>query len=112
MPKGGKRQGAGRKVGSKTKKTREIAMRAAAGGITPLEFMLGIMRDENEAIEVRIDMAKAAAPYVHPKLSSIEQITKPYDLSKLNNSELTEFERLVKKIYNESPTGEGSAALN
>jgi hypothetical protein len=34
---GGKRPGSGRKKGSATKKTREIADRAAAEGITPLE---------------------------------------------------------------------------
>jgi hypothetical protein len=36
MNRGGKRAGAGRKPGSLTKKTREIAERAAADGITPL----------------------------------------------------------------------------
>ena len=34
MPKGGSRHGAGRKVGSKTKKTRKVAIMAAAEGVT------------------------------------------------------------------------------
>lgn len=45
---------------------------AVATGVTPLEFMLTVMRDENAKREERLDMAKAAAPYVHARLSSIE----------------------------------------
>lgn len=44
MPKGGKREGAGRKVGSLAKKTQAIAERASAEGISPLEVMLDNMR--------------------------------------------------------------------
>ena len=43
---GGARKGAGRKAGSATKRTREIADKAAENGITPLEFMLDVMRQE------------------------------------------------------------------
>lgn len=80
---GGARPGAGRKAGSATKKTREIADRAAAEGITPLEFMLQIMRTEpptdiedmrvlTDLQQMRFEAAKAAAPYVHPRLAAIE----------------------------------------
>jgi hypothetical protein len=41
--KGGARSGAGRKEGSLTKRTREIAEVAAAQGITPLEVMMSAM---------------------------------------------------------------------
>ena len=41
---GGKREGAGRKVGALTKRTREVAEKAAAAGMTPLEVMLENMR--------------------------------------------------------------------
>jgi hypothetical protein len=44
----------------------------AASGETPLEYMLRIMRDEAAESTRRDDMAKAAAPYLHPRLSSIE----------------------------------------
>lgn len=40
---GGRRLGAGRKTGSLTKRTRDIAERAAAQGKTPLEIMLANM---------------------------------------------------------------------
>lgn len=69
---GGRRPGAGRKPGSTTAKTREIADKAAAEGITPLEYMLKLMRDEEKPEAVRLDAAKSAAPYIHPRLSSIE----------------------------------------
>jgi len=43
--KGGVRPGAGRKEGSLTKRTREIAEVAAAQGITPLEVMMSAMME-------------------------------------------------------------------
>lgn len=74
MPRGGKRTGAGRKAGSITAKTRAIAEVAIEEGITPLEVMLKAMRifagDGNWAAAA--DIAKGAAPYLHPKLSSVE----------------------------------------
>lgn len=72
MARGGSRPGAGRKVGSATKKTREIADRAASEGVTPLEFMLNRMRDEMAPMPDRMDMAKAAAPFLHPRLSAVD----------------------------------------
>lgn len=69
---GGARSGAGRKPGTINKATKKAIEKAEAGGIMPLDFMLEIMRDETAAREERLDMAKAAAPYVHAKLASIE----------------------------------------
>lgn len=78
---GGKRAGAGRKPGSKNKRTAAIAQKAAAKGITPLEYMLKVMREpvpKGASVEEKITMmgmrfeaAKAAAPYVHPRLSTV-----------------------------------------
>lgn len=72
MARGGARTGAGRKVGAVTTRTREIAERAVADGLTPLEYMLSVLRDETEDADKRFEAAKHAAPYIHPKLSSIE----------------------------------------
>lgn len=71
---GGRRPGAGRKPGSATKKTRDIADKAAATGLTPLEVMLEAMNALREAgdLERAAGVAKDAAPYIHPKLSSVE----------------------------------------
>ena len=43
MPRGGKREGAGRKSGALTERTREVAEKAIASGKTPLEIMLDNM---------------------------------------------------------------------
>lgn len=78
---GGKRPGSGRKKGSATKKTREIADRAAEEGLTPLEYMLNVMRrttvHEDPKVEIArealaFEAAKAAAPYMHPRLAAVE----------------------------------------
>ena len=44
MGHGGRRAGAGRKPGVITKKTREAAERLIADGLTPLDYMLGVLR--------------------------------------------------------------------
>jgi hypothetical protein len=72
MAHGGARPGSGRKPGSANTKTREIADRAANDGLTPLEFMLEIMRDTSAESGVRFEAAKAAAPYIHPRLSAMD----------------------------------------
>ena len=71
---GGKREGAGRKKSSLTVKTRAIAEIAIDEGITPLEVLLQAMRLlwATQQLKEAADIAKAAAPYVHAKLSSIE----------------------------------------
>lgn len=84
----GERRG-GRKKGTPNKATKtrkEIAKKALESGITPLEFMLDVMRKEIPAdaepaikvamIGMRFEAAKAAAPYVHPKLAAIEHTGK------------------------------------
>lgn len=72
MARGGKRPGAGRPAGAANAKTRAIADKASAEGITPLEYMLQLLRDKNGDPLTRFEAAKAAAPYMHAKLSSVE----------------------------------------
>lgn len=98
MPRGGYRAGAGRKEGSKTKKTTEIAKKAAETGQTPLEYMLDVMRSpfpaelkdaiaecvkkgglDEELVSrlmgwhsMRFEAAKASAPYMHARLQAHE----------------------------------------
>ena len=51
----------------------EKARKAAAeAGIMPLEFMLTVLRDDTAPRDERMDAAKAAAPYVHARLASVE----------------------------------------
>jgi len=74
---GGARAGAGRKKGGENLATkvrkeavREAVEEAKAEGITPLEYMLRVMRDENADDKRRDAMAAAAASYMHPRLSN------------------------------------------
>lgn len=41
--------------------------------MTPLDYLLEVMRDISEETAKRIDAAKAAAPYVHAKLQPVDQ---------------------------------------
>ena len=72
MASGGKREGSGRKPGTLNKRTAEQAAAVEASGLTPLDYMLAVMRDLSMDDAKRLDAAKAAAPYVHAKLSSME----------------------------------------
>jgi hypothetical protein len=71
---GGKRPGAGRKPGSVTKKTRDIAEKATKDGLTPLEVMLLAMREAHAAgkLDEAHAYAKDAAPYMHARLAAVE----------------------------------------
>jgi hypothetical protein len=70
-PKGGARPGAGRKPGKASRKTAEQVAKASEGGITPLDYLLSVMRAPESEPRERLVAAQAAAPYVHAKLSSI-----------------------------------------
>lgn len=72
MPEGGRRTGAGRPKGARNKKTLEQARAVEATGLTPLEYMLSVLRDETQEQAVRLDAANKAAPYVHAKLASVD----------------------------------------
>lgn len=72
MPRGGARPGAGRKPGTPNKATAEREALVREGGETPLDHMLAVMRNADEDPARRLEAAKAAAPYVHPRLSSVE----------------------------------------
>jgi hypothetical protein len=88
MARGGKRPGAGRKPGTvseATQRRKEVAERALAEGISPLDVMLTTMRtlwdqaldpdgrvvNLGKAMQANM-VAKDAAPFLHPKLSSVE----------------------------------------
>jgi hypothetical protein len=69
---GGNRPGAGRPKGVPNKANAERQAAIAASGLTPLDYMLAVLRDENADGQRRLEAAKSAAPYVHPRLASIE----------------------------------------
>jgi hypothetical protein len=72
----GKKTG-GRRKGTKNRATvekeqfvAEVVSSAKTDGISPLEYMLQVMRDPTEDAVRRLDAAKSAAPFVHPRLSA------------------------------------------
>ena len=81
MPAGGRREGAGRKPGAVSRKTREIAEAAAASGITPLEVLLNTMRAawersedgtiQGEDLLLALSCAERSAPYIHPRIQAV-----------------------------------------
>lgn len=79
MSRGGKRPGAGRQPGLRNKRTEAAIAEAEASGELPMAYMLRVMRDPSADDDRRDDMAKAAAPLCHPRLSSIEATVKQSD---------------------------------
>jgi hypothetical protein len=96
---GGKQPGAGRPVGSINKKTQELILKATQEGISPIEVLLNDMRffynlGEDKMLqaqqtedgkkqanhfraacslkEIARGCARDAAPYIHPKLASLQ----------------------------------------
>jgi hypothetical protein len=91
--KGDKRPpGAGRKFGSRNKRTNEIEKQVALTGKTPLEVMLDAMRFHYEAgdLDKAAAFAKDAAPYVHPRIANIEVsgTDAPIEIRDMTNAEL------------------------
>ena len=83
MPRGGRREGAGRKPGSKLTKSQLIAAEARDAGVSPLEVQLTAMREfwrrahANGEMDVGLaekacQIARDCAPYIHPRLASVE----------------------------------------
>src|SRR5438309_1736747 len=61
----------GRKRGVPNKATAAREAEIKAAGVSPLDFMLGVMRNDTNATEMRLEAAAKAAPYVHPRLASL-----------------------------------------
>jgi hypothetical protein len=101
----GKPKTGGRKKGVLNKVTAEREAEIAASGLTPLEYMLGVLRDPDVHSLRRDDMAKAAAPYVHSKLATIAHTGPdggPVQIHDLTDDELERF------IANHSKLAAGS----
>lgn len=106
MARGGKRENAGRPKGQPNKKTQEQIQAVEAEGITPLEYMLRVLRDEGQDPAVRLDAANKAAPYVHAKLSSVEMkadVTHKYE--DMTDEEL---DQLIEDLLHENGISGGS----
>lgn len=92
---GGARRGSGRRKGTANIRTRDIANKLAEDGeLTPLEYLLGVMRETSEKLKAQYETgeidtaeyadklrelikrrdkaAEIAAPYIHPRLASVQ----------------------------------------
>ena len=81
---GGKRPGAGRPPGARNKIRRKPAILQrlkAQGRELPLERLLRRMVDKTESERYRDQLAIAAAPFVHPRLSAITAPMATYEMT-------------------------------
>jgi len=67
----GKKTG-GRQKGTPNKATAARFVEIVGSGLTPLEYMLAVVRDTSVEYRRRDAMAQASAPYIHPRLASTE----------------------------------------
>ena len=98
----GERRG-GRQKGTPNRATAAKAAEIAASGMTPLDYMISVMRDETATRPERLEAAAKAAPYVHPRLSAIEYTApaepeEDVDLSELNAEERELLRRLLESV--------------
>ena len=71
---------AGRPKGSKNKHSTALMRQAVRNsGLTPLDYLMSVYQDEKQDQKVRIEAAKAACPYIHPRLSAIQVENKVWD---------------------------------
>ena len=93
-----------RTPGALNKRTR-AALHAArtgklgSGGESPVDYLLRVMRDSKKPDDLRIEAAKAVAPYLTPKLSAVELTERNEDES-LTEAELME---RLKTLLSEHP---------
>lgn len=113
----------GRRKGTPNKATAHKEREIAKSGLTPLEYMLKIMRNPKASNDRRDDMAKAAAPYVHRRLASMQHTganggpiqTATFDAERLAGMDKEELDALERAciqlgITEGSSQGEGEEA--
>ena len=81
----------GRKKGTPNKVTSAKRRLIEASGQMPLDYLIQVMRDIKNSTEVRKDAAAKAAPYLHPKLQTVE-VSGP-DKGPIETREVTDAER-------------------
>lgn len=72
MTKQGNQKVKSKRTRGPSKATLQATKLGNANGMSPLEYMLKVMRDTKADRGRRDDMAKAAAPYIHPKLATLQ----------------------------------------
>lgn len=90
----------GRQVGTKNRASIAKEEALAKSGMTPLEYLLSVMRAGDATKAEKIDAAKAAAPYVHPKLAAVTHSGSvgTYDLSQVPTDALRQLENILGSV--------------
>ena len=70
-----RRKTGGPKKGSKNKRTLELDKKAAEG-LTPLDYLLQVMRDETVDDARRDEAARAACPFLHARRAPEDRLGK------------------------------------
>ncbi len=92
-----------------------LAAQIAASGLTPLQYLLSVMRDVRLRLATRLEAAKAAAPYVHPRLASLTNAKGDGPAEVLvtvtDEDRVRALEALIarRKTFAENPDGTGTA---
>jgi hypothetical protein len=91
----------GRKKGTPNKASAAKAAEVRSSGLSPLDYMVSVMRNEKLPLDRRLEAAKSAAPYVHPKLANVSVKSEDQPGSVSNNSNLDMAE--IAKYLNMPP---------
>jgi hypothetical protein len=108
--------GQGRPKGSKTDRTKAVAVELALTGSTPLEVMMQAMRyymdvhadtgasasARSTALDKATGMAKDAAPYMHPRLAAVAVGTAQGQQAEQRDISMAELARRIAFIFRES----------
>jgi hypothetical protein len=119
---GGKREGAGRRKGARSRASAMREQFIAQTGATPVDIMVNIMRcafdmaqrelkqDEPNEAKVKwafglaLESAHRAAPFAHPRFSAVDH-SATLDASKLTQEEIDLVEPILRKAINGGPAG-------
>lgn len=93
---------------------RELVARVAASGLTPLDYMLSILRDTAQSKIRRDWAAERCAPYCHSRLASVVHTGKgggpiqTLDLSKISDEQLAVLEAIFGTLVQSSGDASGT----
>jgi hypothetical protein len=98
---GGFREGSGRKPGSRNKKSLQLIEQAERDDLlTPIGFLLDVMRDSRQALHDRMMAANICMPYMHARL--VPQPVAIVDPSRMSDAALLESIRHLERLNAEA----------
>lgn len=100
---GGQRPGAGRPRGSVSRRSVDAVTQAMSAGITPVEYMLSIMRDESADPKRREWAAEKAAPYLHPRPAPV---SRPIQIDLPDTSTVDGINAAIDRVIQAAGNGE------